>query len=142
MSSSISVQDLLATIKTVDKSNISETERQDLLSAAAELQAKVENPWDTVFRLVVITVSFIKHRPLFFCKWLNLLQPGVFTSVKTLLDLRLFEKWVAVGGGPKTVTELAKLVGAEEALLGIKTTPCCWRLRADLVHIQFVSYAS
>ncbi|KAI9709681.1 MAG: hypothetical protein M1828_002380 [Chrysothrix sp. TS-e1954] len=98
MSASPSVKELLASIKAVDKSKISEAERQDLLAASAELQVKVENPWDTVFRLVFVT-------------------PAVFTSIKTLLDLKLFEKWVAAGGGPKTVTELAALVGAEEALL-------------------------
>ena len=57
MSTSTSVKDLLTTIKTVEKSKISESERQDLLAASAELQVKVENPWDTVFRLVFIAVS-------------------------------------------------------------------------------------
>ena len=57
MSASTSVKDLLAAINAVDKSKLSEADRQDLLAASAELQVKVENPWDTVIRLVFITVS-------------------------------------------------------------------------------------
>ena len=47
---------LIAIFDKVDKSDLTDAERQQLLAASQELLAKLENPWDTIKRLVWINV--------------------------------------------------------------------------------------
>lgn len=55
----VNVSQLLQDIQKVDKSKISDLERAQLVLASQELLSKVENPWDTIKRIVWVNVS--KH---------------------------------------------------------------------------------
>ena len=53
---SINVLRLINSLGKVDKSELTDLDRQQLLAASQELLAKLENPWDTIKRLVWINV--------------------------------------------------------------------------------------
>ena len=52
----MSVPELLKAMQNVDRTSITDRERQQLLLASQEVQAKLENPWDTIKRIVWIEV--------------------------------------------------------------------------------------
>ena len=54
---SVNIPDLLENIRNVDKTAISDQERQQLLVAAQDLVAKVQTPWEALVRLVWVQVG-------------------------------------------------------------------------------------
>ena len=44
-------------------------------------------------------------------------KPTLVAGVKTLMDLDLFRKWGQAGGGPKSGSDLAKLVDVDSVLI-------------------------
>ncbi|CAD6589172.1 MAG: hypothetical protein CYPHOPRED_004731, partial [Cyphobasidiales sp. Tagirdzhanova-0007] len=66
--------------------------------AARALLARLEDPLETMWRLI----------------WA---EPALVAGVKILMDLDLFRKWGQADGGPKSGSDLAKLVAVDPILL-------------------------
>ncbi|KAF6799563.1 o-methyltransferase [Colletotrichum sojae] len=83
----------LENVKDINASSFeNEGERMQALLAAQALLARIESPWDTAVRL-------------------NMTQPALGAAIKTALDLKLFEAWLAQGNGALTSEQAADLVG-------------------------------
>lgn len=92
-------QSLLAQMRAVDKTQLTNDERQQLRRATGELQVKLETPWETIARIA----------------WA---EPSIVGSMRTLVDLDLFSRWAAAGGGRKTAKELGLVTSSDPDLLG------------------------
>ncbi|KAI1471878.1 S-adenosyl-L-methionine-dependent methyltransferase [Daldinia caldariorum] len=76
----------------------SESERLRLSNAILSTLRKVQSPWD-----IASTHGFV--------------NPTIAASVKTLIDARVFTKWVEQGSKPLRVDEFAELTGVDAVLL-------------------------
>lgn len=74
-----------------------EYERRKAVQCARELLAKLETPWDTASRLLLI-------------------DPFAVAALKTLVNLQVFSRWQPVNSA-KTLAELTQLTGCEGRLL-------------------------
>ncbi|KAL8805076.1 MAG: hypothetical protein Q9182_002166 [Xanthomendoza sp. 2 TL-2023] len=72
--------------------------RRKLLSSAVSLIAELEIPVETIKRIT----------------WA---EPATYVALRTAIDLKLFEKLVEPDESPKSITELAKVTGANPDLL-------------------------
>ncbi|KAI1645978.1 S-adenosyl-L-methionine-dependent methyltransferase [Daldinia loculata] len=86
----------LNAIKLTEFSN--EIERIQALQAAYALIGRLETPWETIVRL-------------------GMNQPALSASLKVSKDLELFEKWHGRDDVPMTSSQVAAMVGADDALL-------------------------
>ncbi|KAF6841062.1 o-methyltransferase [Colletotrichum musicola] len=85
----------LENVKNIDAASFqNEGERMQALLAAQALLARLESPWDTAVRL-------------------NMTQPALGAAIKTALDLKLFEAWLAQGNGALTSEQAAELIGGK-----------------------------
>lgn len=67
-----------------------EVERLELLSSARRLVGRLETRQERIFNI-------------------DFRNPAEYAALKICLDLGIWHRWTAVGGGEKTVEELAKL---------------------------------
>lgn len=94
-----SLVNLLASLQGLDASSFTnETERVQARDALFEALRRIQSPWDIAW----------DH-----C-WVS---PAVSACVKTLIDVRVFQKWAEAGHGPITCPQLAELTGADGLLL-------------------------
>jgi len=100
----LSTPRLLEAMRNVDKTKMTLAERLEIANACRGLQLEMERPWDSMLRIV----------------WQ---QPSIQACLRTLIDLRLFERWVYAGGEPSTPRQLGELVGCDADLMG--KADCC-----------------
>ncbi|PPJ58142.1 hypothetical protein CBER1_02562 [Cercospora berteroae] len=91
-----------------------ECERRNAVQLAYKLLAKIETPWETVSRMLMI-------------------DPFAIAALKTLINLQLFEKWQPVESA-KSLDELAQLTGCDSRLL--------YRLLLTMVPHHWLEYCS
>lgn len=105
----MSSSDLIKTLIELDADSVKDdAERAQLVDALLKALRTVQKPWE-------ITADH---------GWA---QPGLIAAIKTLIDAGLWSKWVAAGGQPSHVSELAQLSGVDAPLLGMSIigTPDC-----------------
>lgn len=95
----ITVDGLIQALRNFNPSQYAnENQRVELLSAAKDLISKVETPFEKVME--------ISHS-----------QPMLAVALKVAKDVKLFEKWIKVGAGAKSINDLAQLTGVKPTLL-------------------------
>ncbi|KAI5274716.1 hypothetical protein E4T47_02238 [Aureobasidium subglaciale] len=97
----ISTSELIRAMRQVDKHQMSVAERSELVSAAQGLILEVERSWDTILRM----------------GWS---QPSIPATLCTLIDLKLFERWVASDDEVQSASDLGEMVGCDPALMSMK----------------------
>lgn len=74
-----------------------ECERRNAVQLAYKLLSKIETPWETISRMLMI-------------------DPFAIAALKTLINLQLFEKWQPAESA-KSLDELAQMTGCDSRLL-------------------------
>ncbi|TDZ13896.1 O-methyltransferase [Colletotrichum orbiculare MAFF 240422] len=89
------LQSFIGSIENVSSDDFAnERDRASALRAAQTLLVRIESPWDTIVRL-------------------NMTQPALSAVLKTLKDLKFFEKWQAAGNGALTTGQAVELLEEE-----------------------------
>lgn len=93
--------ELVAQLDNIDQSTIGsdEADRVTIKDALFAALRRVQSPFDTAFDLC----------------WNN---PAVDAATRTLIEVGLFEKWVAKGGQPSSGHDLASMTGVDPELMG------------------------
>ena len=98
MASSQALCNLESLVQATDHGSFqNEYERRKAVQCARELLAKLETPWDTASRLLLI-------------------DPFAVAALKTLANLQVFSRWQPVNSA-KTLAELTQLTGCDSRLL-------------------------
>ncbi|KAI5204008.1 hypothetical protein E4T38_04842 [Aureobasidium subglaciale] len=95
-----STSELIRAMRQVDKRQISVAEKSELVSAAQDLILEVERPWDTILRI----------------GWS---QPSLPATLCTLIDLKLFERWVASDDEVQSASDLGEMVDCDPDLMSM-----------------------
>lgn len=93
------MEDIVSKLRSITKESFaSENDRQLAVMEARALVARIESPWETAFRQ----------------SWI---EPARMVCLEITNKLDLWTKWVADGGAPKSLDEIAKLVTCDYQLL-------------------------
>jgi hypothetical protein len=88
-----------STLRSISKESFtSESDRQQAVTEARALIARLETPWETAFRQ----------------SWI---EPSRMACLEIGNKIGLWTKWVADGSAPKTLEEISKLVTCDIQLL-------------------------
>lgn len=99
-----STEDIIAVLDSVSHGSFNgdEVERLRVRAAARRMLARVESPYERAWG---------------FC----FEHPQVFAAIQTTIDLGVWGKWTAAGGGDKTLDEIVQFCNAEVATNLLRT---------------------